>query len=379
MAGVHWVVPQIVAEVYYRGIGNLGLLRQPSLKVVRADKTDADLRKERSGQMRRKEAKLPATKRKPEARITPVARAKPARRPASAPVRLTHPERRVYPEGYTKGDVAQYYIEAMPWILPGLRGRPLSVIRCPEGIGGECFFQKHVRAGLKLVQTVPIREESGKVDDYVYVDSAEALLELVQFNALEFHPWPTQASDPEHADYVVFDLDPAPGVTWPRVVAAAELVRERCRPAHLESFVRTTGGKGLHVVVPLRPAVAWAQAKDFARNIAEAIAAEHPDEFVAQAAKNKRDGRIFIDWLRNARGATSIASYSLRARAGAAVATPLRWEELRRTNGPADFDIRSVPARLRRLRSDPWKGFDTLLQGLGAKAPASASPRRARR
>jgi bifunctional non-homologous end joining protein LigD len=201
----------------------------------------------------------------------------------------------------------------------------------------------------------------------------------VQFNSIEFHPWPALARDPEHTDFVVFDLDPARDVAWPRVVAAAELVRERCRAANLESFVRTSGGKGLHVVVPLRPAVTWSRAKDFARELAEAIVAQSPGEFVAQAAKNKRSGRIFIDWLRNARGATSVASYSLRARPGAPVATPVRWEELRRVDSPADFDIRSVPARLRRLRSDPWKGFDTLRQNLEGSASASAPAPRARR
>lgn len=279
-------------------------------------------------------------------------------------MRLTHPDRVVFPEGHTKADVAKYYTAVMPQLLEAIRGRPLSVVRCPDGISGERFFQKHVKAGLKRVHTLRIREESGTQGDYFYVEKPDEVMELVQFNAIEFHPWATVASDLEHTGYVVFDLDPAPGVRWSRVVAAAKRVRDACWQSQLTAFVRTTGGKGLHVVVPLRPAVSWAAAKEFAHMLAEALVKAHPKEFVATASKLQRRGKIFIDYLRNARGATSVASYSLRARAGAAVATPLRWEELDDLANPATLNIRSVPARLRRLRSDPWKGFEKIRQRL---------------
>jgi len=280
-------------------------------------------------------------------------------------VTLTHPERVVFPDdGITKLDVAEYYRQVMPRLLAGIKGRPLSVIRCPAGISGECFFQKHLTSGMKHVGTVPLKEESGSTGDYVYVDDADGVFELVQFNALEFHPWGATAANPEHAQYLVFDLDPAPEIAWARVVAAAIDVRDLLAKAGLKSFVRTTGGKGLHVVVPLRPAAQWARAKKFAHALAQSFAAVRPGEFLAVASKQRRDGRIFIDYLRNTRGATSVASYSLRARSGAPVAVPLRWAELKTLKSGDAFNIRNVPARLKRMRTDPWTGYDSLRQGL---------------
>ena len=303
------------------------------------------------------------------------------RRPAAAPaktarsgvaaggvfgaVRLTHPERIVFPaDAVSKQDVAEYYRQVMPRLLSGVKNRPLSVIRCPAGIAGECFFQKHLTQGMKHVRSVRLKEESGSVGRYLYAGDADGIFELVQFNALEFHPWAATVSDSEHADYLVFDLDPAPGIAWSRVVAAAIDVRDLLAKAGLKSFVRTTGGKGLHVVVPLRPAAGWDRAKNFAHALAESFAAVRPDEFVAVASKQRRDGRIFVDYLRNTRGATSVASYSLRARPGAPVATPLRWNELRTQKGGDAFTIRNVPERLRRMRSDPWAGYDLVRQDL---------------
>jgi bifunctional non-homologous end joining protein LigD len=284
-------------------------------------------------------------------------------------VTLTHPERAVFPaDGITKLDVAEYYRQVLPRLLAGIKGRPLSVIRCPAGISGECFFQKHLTSGLKHVSTVPLKEESGSTGDYVYVDDADAVFELVQFNALEFHPWGATAADPEHAQYLVFDLDPAPEIAWGRVVAAAIDVRDLLGKAGLKSFVRTTGGKGLHVVVPLRPAATWDKAKKFAHALAESFAAVRPGEFLAMASKQRRDGKIFIDYLRNTRGATSVASYSLRARPGAPVAVPLRWDELKTIKSGDAFNIRNVPARLKRTRADPWAGYDTLRQDLDSIA-----------
>ncbi len=370
LRGARWVKPEKVAEVYYRGIGNLGLLRQPSLKVIRADKTAADLVNETAGKRGKESTMATAGKKKasPARSAAPktkaAARRKSAAPPPSGELKISHPERVVFPaDGYTKRDVAGYYSAVMPWFLAGVNDRPLSVVRCPDGIGKVCFFQKHLTPGLKHVRSVRLKEVgcSGK---YLYVDSAEGVLELVQFNAIEFHPWAATAADPEHAQYIVFDLDPAPDVAWKRVAAAAVDVRDLLARVGLASFVRTTGGKGLHVVVPLRPAPAWAQAKDFAHAFAASLAASRPDEFVAAAAKNKRNGKIFVDYLRNARGATSVASYSLRSRTGAPVAVPLAWSELGKISGGDAFDIRSVPARLKRLRNDPWKGFDSVQQSL---------------
>ena len=192
-------------------------------------------------------------------------------------------------------------------------------------------------------------------------------MELVQFGSIEFHPWGSTVDDVEHADRLIFDLDPAPDVPWARVVAAARRVRARLAKQDLVSFVRTTGGKGLHVVVPLSPPAPWATVKSFAREFAVALADDYPDEFLATASKQLRRGRIFIDWLRNARGATSVASYSLRARKGAPVAMPLAWQALGRLRGAHEFDIASTPRLLARRRRDPWDGHDRLRQSIGQR------------
>ena len=288
-----------------------------------------------------------------------------APRPDAAAVVITHPGRLIYPaEGIRKQDVADYYRAVMDWFLPGVAGRPTSVIRCPDGVEKACFFQKHAIAGLKHVDVVPIEEESGSRADYLVPRSAEAVIELVQFGAVEFHPWGASADAPDVADRLVFDLDPGPDVGWDRVVAAARTVRAQLEQLGLEGFLRTTGGKGLHVVLPLRPALDWATAKGFAQAFAQSLAQAHPLDFVAVASKAQRKGRIYLDYLRNSRGATSVASYSLRAREGAPVAVPLRWDELGRIGGGAHYTLRNLPGRLARLRADPWEGIDTLEQDL---------------
>lgn len=278
---------------------------------------------------------------------------------------VSHPDRVIYPEqGITKQQVADYYAAMMDAFLPGVIGRAVSVLRCPEGRMGACFFQKHGIAGLKRVPTIKLKEASGDSDDYLCPDSADAVLELVQFGSLEFHPWGSVARTPDLANYLVFDLDPGPGVTWPRVVDAARQVRKLLLGMGLQSFVRLTGGKGIHVVVPARPACEWNTAKAFSQTIARNLAEAWPEQFVAVASKSRRDGVIFIDYLRNSRGATSIASYSLRAREGAPVAMPLRWDELGRTSSSAAFSLKAALRRLARRRSDPWAGWTELQQGI---------------
>ena len=280
---------------------------------------------------------------------------------------LTHPDRVVYPDrGTTKGDVANYYVSVMAWLLPEIINRPLSIIRCTQGTDKACFFQRHHTAGLRLVDAVPIVEDSGETANYLVVRNAESLMELVQFNAIEFHPWGSTAERPGRADRIVFDLDPGPGVPWPAMVAAASQIRELLQGVSLESFVRTSGGKGLHVVVPLNPGCDWSMVKPFARALATSLAAQQPSRYVAVATKSLRKGRIFIDYLRNDHSATSIASYSLRARVGAPVAAPLSWDELVKLKRADAFDIESMPARLARLRADPWERIDEVVQDLDA-------------
>jgi bifunctional non-homologous end joining protein LigD len=327
---IHWVRPQLVAEVAFRGWGKEGLLRQAAFKRLREDKAVDDLG---SG--------------------------------APPEVAITSPDRVVYKEsGITKGQVADYYRAIADWILPELANRPLSLVRCPSGASGPCFFQKHHAGTLGAhVQAIPLRQKSGK-EDYLFVRDAAGLLELVQMNTLEFHPWGSRVETVEQPDRLVFDLDPDVGIDWKQIVAAARDVRARLADVGLESFVRLSGGKGLHVVVPVLPEADWEQAKDFCEAFAQAMVAHAPDRYIATMSKAKRAGKIFIDWLRNGRGATSVTSWSLRARPGAPVAMPLRWEELGRMKGGNQFDLHQAKARAARLSEDPWRGIETLRQRL---------------
>jgi bifunctional non-homologous end joining protein LigD len=284
---------------------------------------------------------------------------------AKQPFRLTHPERVVFPDvGATKGEVAQYYAAMLDWMLPEIAGRPLSLVRCPDGIAKQCFFQRHLGGGLKFVASTAIEEADGGRGEYLTVRDARGLMELVQFNVLEFHPWGARAERPDHADRIVLDFDPGPGVPWRAVVAAARRARELLAAVSLESYVRTTGGKGLHVVVPLNPPCAWTVVKPFAQGLAQSMAEMDPKRYVATAAKKLRDGRIYVDYLRNDRSASAIASFSLRARAGAPVAMPLRWEELGRVRGGTAFTLANAPRRMQRLGAHPWGDYERLRQDL---------------
>lgn len=334
-ASVHWVKPVRVAEVAFRGWGKEGLLRQASFKRLRSDKSGEDL-------------------------------AMPAKTTSSDDaVAISHPERVVFAKKkIRKGDVADYYRQMARWILPGIVGRPLSLLRCPDGAGKACFFQKHHGPGLgDAVHAVPLQQKSGR-EDYVYIDDVRGLLQLVQMNTLELHPWGATVADPEHPDRLVFDLDPGEGVGWNEVKAGARDVRDRLQEIGLRSFVRLSGGKGVHVVVPLQPAADWEQTKAFCEAFAQAMAQQAPERYVATMSKAKRGGVIFIDWLRNTRGATSVCSWSLRARESAGVAVPLRWEELARIKAADAFPLDKALARAKRLKADPWQGIDAVKQTL---------------
>lgn len=334
-ASVRWVKPVTVAEVAFRGWGKEGLLRQASFKRLRSDKQKEDLAM----------SAAPADD--------------------GDDVAITHPERVVFAKKkLSKGDVADYYRQMARWILPEISGRPLSLLRCPDGVGKACFFQKHHGQGLgDAVHAVPLQQKSGR-EDYVYIDDERGLLQLVQMNTLELHPWGATVADPEHPDRLVFDLDPGEGVSWADVKRGARDVRDRLQETGLQSFVRLSGGKGVHVVVPLQPKADWEDAKAFCEAFAQAMAEQAPDRYVATMSKAKRSGVIFIDWLRNTRGATSVCSWSLRARESAGVAVPLRWEELARVGAADAFPMDKALARAKRLKAEPWQGIDTLKQTL---------------
>ncbi|MCC8361665.1 DNA ligase D [Lysobacter sp. A6] len=354
-----WFDPLFVVEVFIRGLGSSGILRQPSLKTVRMDKDVADLRDSDRGATSKQSAKK-ATKK--------TASKSTARERAPAPeVRLSSPTKIIFPDrNITKQQVADYYKGVAPHLLREIAGRPLSVIRCPDGVGKACFFQKHHTAGLEIVRFVRLKEEAGINANYLVVDDVAGLMELVQFNALEFHPWGAHADDPDCADRVIFDLDPGPGVAFAEVKRSAAHVRDLLQQLGLQSFLRATGGKGLHVVVPLKPANDWKLVKKFAKGFAEALAASDPDRWLATATLKLRPGKIFVDYLRNGRGATAVASYSLRARAGAPCAVPLAWRELAALKRGDAFDVDATLARIKGRRKDPWADIDTLRQDLSA-------------
>jgi bifunctional non-homologous end joining protein LigD len=361
-----WFEPRFVVEVNFRGIGGQGLLRQPSLKSIRDDKRIEDLgdsdRGSRKSSKTSKSAGPSKSTRKAAAGKT---RGTTAAKTARTPPKLTSPTKVLYPDdGYTKLDVANYYAAVRDQLLREIAGRPLSIIRCPAGTDKPCFFQKHHTPGLELVEFVRLKEEAGNNANYLVVNDEAALMELVQFNALEFHPWGSHADDPDRADRIVFDLDPGPDVPFAEVRRAAVDVRKRLIELELESFLRTTGGKGLHVVVPLNPGCDWTLVKRFAQSFAEVMSQSEPDRFLSVSTKRLRNKRIFVDYLRNGRGATAVASYSLRARPRAPVSMPLAWSELSKLKRGDAFTIADVPARLKRRRKDPWAGIEKVKQNL---------------
>lgn len=357
-----WFTPRFVVEVFFRGIGRQGLLRQPSLKAIRPDKDVADLADSDRGQAPPKAPRQT----KATSNVAKIVTKRGKTRAASTELpKLSSPTKILFPDSrITKQDVWDYYLAVAEYLLPEIAGRPLSIIRCPAGIERPCFFQKHLTAGLERVDTVKLKEDSGVNADYLVVEDLAGLMELVQFNALEFHPWGSHASEPDRADRVVFDLDPGEGVPFSEVKKAATDIRKLLQQLELESYLRVSGGKGLHVVVPLKPGCDWDLTKRFAHGFADALAQSEPDRFLATATKSKRTKRIFVDYLRNGRGATAVASYSMRGRPGAPVAMPLAWSELAKLTKASSFTIKDVPARLRRRRKDPWEGINSVKQNL---------------
>jgi len=382
-----WVKPELVAEAQFIGWSGSGRIRHATYLGLREDKSpdevvmpvaDPEAKRVEFGPRRSRSA---IVKTAPSAR-----KAKPAKAPArsatatrivAAPkprdaegasdVHLTHADRELWP-GITKRDLAEYWLAVAEHALPEIAHRPLALVRCPEGIDGERFFQKHAKPGF------PKEIRAGHVGSapYLVVDDVAGLLACAQVSAIELHAWGSHEADAEHPDRVVFDLDPGEDVAFAEVVRTAHEVRERLKAVGLASFCRTTGGKGLHIVAPVRPRADWDTTRAWCRAFAEAMAADHPDKFVSRLPKVERQGKILVDWLRNGLGSTAVASFSPRARPGATVATRLAWREVTETLDPAIFTLGTVPQRLKKQRTDPWKGFDELDQTL----PESTTKRR---
>ena len=394
---IHWVRPVLVAEVQFASWSGSGRVRHAVYLGLREDKPAQDVVREPADPKserhmvspRQAPADAKAKKRGPVVAVPPrrgapnctaetkpgsrivTARAPKQRRVTVGSIALTHPDRELWP-GITKLHLAEYWQAVAEHALPGLAHRPLAIVRCPEGIAGEHFFQKHGHG------TLPpsIRQGEAEGSPYLAIDNVDGLIAMAQISAIELHAWGSTEADPLHPDQIVFDLDPGEGVAFTEVVAAADDLRGQLRRLRLESFCRTTGGKGLHIVVPLEPIAHWDAVKPFCRAFAETMSEEQPKRFLSTLKKVDRRGRIFIDWLRNGMGATAVASFCPRARAGATVATPLAWDEVTRRLDPAKFTLRTVPERLARLRSDPWAGFATTSQRLPDLGDKPASRKR---
>ena len=365
-----WVKPKVVVEAEFAGVTHGGVLRQGSFKGIREDKAAEEVVREVLPAEDPSSGSVRQTAHAPMAKTGKAGKAGgPNKGSGGLTLNLSHPERVYWPDvGVTKRKLAEYYAEVWDWMRPHIVNRALSLLRAPEGIGGEQFFQKHIGANIRsspLRRVVP-----GKDHDVIAVENLDDLTALVQSGALEVHARGSRLDSLETCDRIVFDFDPGEGVAWPQIVAAARETRERLRGEGLESFVKLSGGKGVHVVVPIEDAD-WDISKLFAQRIAAAMAADSPQLYLAKMTKALRAGRVFIDYFRNSREATSIAPYSTRARPGAPVATPVTWERLSRTTGGNDFTLLDLK---KRMKEDAWAEIGKLRQRL----PALAHRRRAR-
>jgi bifunctional non-homologous end joining protein LigD len=346
--GVRWVEPTLVAAVEYRALTGDGLLRHASYKGLRDDK------------------------RADEIVVSAFTAATP--REAEMTTRLTHADRRLWPDdGVTKEGLADYLTSVWPWIAPFVLDRPLALVRCPSGIAEACFFQKHRFAGMTDDIRVTTDPDDGK--DILSVGSRDGLVALAQASVCEIHTWGSTLADIEHPDMITFDLDPSEDAGWEAVLAGAHDVRDRLAKAGLASFVKTSGGKGLHVVAPLKPRADWETVKAFCERMAREMASQYPDRYVAVMSKEARRGRIFVDYLRNGRGATTVCAYSPRARAGAPVSMPLAWDELSTALRPNRYTVENAAHRLDNVGTDPWAGFMDAAERL----PGSRTEHRPRR
>jgi bifunctional non-homologous end joining protein LigD len=356
--GVHWVEPSLVAEVRFGEWTGDGQLRHPVFLGLREDKSAGEVRREDPAAAVRAGPPQAPTPTPAQEAARPSARGSSAKRQVLG-VTISHPDRVVYADpGLTKLDVAEYYAAVADVMVPYLAERALTVIRCPDGIGSACFFQKHVTPSVpKVVSKVRVKGADGSVVVYPVVDTPEGLVAMVQNGAVEFHVWGSRVGAIETPDILVFDIDPAPEVEWRRVRKAARALREELQGRGLESFVRTSGGKGLHVVAPYTSRARWPRVGAFAREVVEALVEREPDGYTATMSKAKRTGKVFVDHFRNGRGATSVTSYSLRARPGAPVALPISWEALGKVQSGNEYTAERVLRLLSTRKQDPWRAF----------------------
>lgn len=337
--GASWVTPKLVAEIAFTEFTPDGALRHPSYLGLREDKPAEDVVPE-----------------KPQRSV----------QKAESKVTITHPDRVIFPDSdVTKGQLADYYATVAPLMLPWTANRPVSLVRCPQGRGKKCFFQKHDAGSFgDFVHHVDIREKDGSTEPYLYVEDADGLVACVQMGSIEFHGWGSSNDALEKPDRLVFDLDPDEGLGFDAVKKAAADIKEHLADMGLVSFAMLTGGKGVHIVVPLTPQAEWPAVKDFADRFARALAAAEPERFVATMSKAKRKGRIFLDWLRNQCGATAIMPFSARARSGAPVAAPVTWNELRDLDAANIYHVTDADTLIKRANDKALAGWGVAAQVL---------------
>jgi bifunctional non-homologous end joining protein LigD len=354
--GAVWLEPALVAQIDFTERTRDGRLRHPSYKGLREDKPAREVRRD---QREDEEADMANTSGKPAKGSAPTFDG----------ITLTNPDRVLYPDiGLTKLDLAHYYEEVAPAMLPYVLNRPVSLVRCPEGYTKECFFQRHAMKGMsKAIKEIFIAGGETK-KKYLYISDEAGLFGLVQIGVLEIHDWGVSLPKVREPDHIVFDLDPDEDLQFSILKAAAVEVRDFLSELGLKSFLKVTGGKGLHVVAPLTPKLGWSEVKAFAKAVADALVTARPDRYTANMAKKVRTGKIFVDYLRNQRGGTAICNYSTRARKGATVACPLRWDELKGLESAAPYTVRTLPARLKKSKRDPWEGYFATRQSITAKA-----------
>jgi bifunctional non-homologous end joining protein LigD len=360
----HWIKPELVVQVRFATWTADDIVRQAAFLGVREDKAPGDVVHE--------EASTSINPRRPRstsgsaAKSSSTSPAKLSDVPAAQhpPIRLTHPDKVLdATSGMTKQMLADYYWQMAPYLLRGIKDRPVSLVRCPSGVGTTVFFQKHLNATLpKEVRGVDVPDKTGKIEKYITVDTPQALAALAQIGVFELHPWSSKDNDLERPDRMIFDLDPDEELAWDSVMTAAVEVRARLKKIGLTSFVKTTGGKGLHVVAPIKPELEWSSIKDFARTFAISIEKDFPDLYLTKMTKSARKGKIYLDYLRNERGATSVAAYSPRVRPEVSVSMPLSWEELQAMETRPVFRVVDFQDWKDRLQKDPWKEMSSLKQ-----------------
>jgi bifunctional non-homologous end joining protein LigD len=346
--GVQWLRPSLVAEVAYAERTNEGILRQASFMGLREDLPAKNVHEEKPQPVEAKSGSDPNF---------------------VLGVKISHPDRLVWPKlGVRKIELARYIESVGEWLLPHVKDRPLSLVRCPDGVAGECFYQRHLMMGASPGNLRTVKRERSSKGAYIYASTLDAVVSAVQNGAIEFHTWGATVPDIKHPDRFTMDLDPDEALPWKTLVEATQLTKTLLDGLKLRSFLKTTGGKGLHVVVPIERELEWDEVKEFTRQIALMLSKARPELFTAQIAKARRPNKVFVDYLRNSETASAVAAFSPRARPGAGVSVPLAWDELdARKDLRKRFDVKSVQKRLRNLRADPWQDYWTTRQSIKDK------------